>query len=538
MSDENQDAPAIAAAESAVTSSVEPDGLVHAVRRGTRWVVLAQIVSQLVSLGVLAVMYRLVRPEDYGLLAAALPAVMLPRMAALLGLSTAVLQEREITRQELSDLFWLNAALGLAAAAVTAVCGPLLAAAYDKPLLAPICLALAGSTVIAALGNQHLALLERELKLREASAARLVALVAGGLAGILTARRGAGVWALVAQQFTELTVLTVWVWMLEPWRPAWPGPASGLRRFVTFSGAYSLSQLVNYAALNLDKVVIPLALGAAGDRVLGLYSQAFNLMMRPVNVLTSPLTGVMVAGLAKARDDRALRTELATRFFRLAAVGLLPCAVGLTLVAPDAMLVLGGPRWSDAGLLLACLAPSIVAQGLNNLGAYVLSAAGRAGQLLVAMSLLLVLLLQGMLAGLYFGRYLGGETTAQTVLGPAVGMALAQTTVLTLVWIGPYLWFCLRSADLEVRSVLRALWPAARGALVMGLAVWGLRSLLVLSPSVPSTWRLVLLIAAGVVVYLLVAWREVRWAIGEFKLRHDAETKGSGVNCNNGVASG
>jgi hypothetical protein len=58
----------------------------------------------------------------------------------------------------------------------------------------------------------------------------------------------------------------------------------------------------------------------------------------------------------------------------------------------------------------------------------------------------------------------------------------------------------------------------------MGLAVWGLRSLLVLSPSVPLTLRLVLLIAAGVVVYSFVAWREVRWAVGEFKLGRDGDT--------------
>jgi len=494
----------------------------HAVRRGTRWVFFAQVASQLVSLGVLAVMYRLVRPEDYGLLAAALPAVMLPRMAALLGLGTAVLQERELSQQELSGLFWLNAVLGLVAAAVTAVCGPLLAAAYDKPLLGPICWALAGSTIIAALGNQHLALLERELKFREASAARLVALLAGGVAGIVTARRGAGVWALVAQQFTELTVLTLWSWMLHPWRPGWPGPAASLRRFVAFSGSYSLSQLVNYAALNLDKVVIPLALGAAGDRWLGLYSQAFNLMMRPVGVITSPLTGVMVAGMAKARDDQATRIELATRFFRLAGIGLLPCAAGLTLVAQDAMLVLGGQKWSDSGLLLACLAPSIVAQGMNNLGAYVLSAAGRAGQLLLAMLLLMVLLVQGMLAGLYFGRHLGGANPAEAALGSALGMALAQTFVVTLVWLGPYLWFCLRSAELEPRRVFIALFPAARGAVAMGLVVWGLRSLLLFTPAVPPAARLIVLIAVGMLVFSLVAWSEIRWAIGELTVLRGA----------------
>jgi O-antigen/teichoic acid export membrane protein len=513
MSDENQDAPAEETAAPAAAGE-----LIQAVRRGTRWVFYAQIAAQLVSLGVLAVMYRLVRPEDYGLLAAALPAVMLPRMAALLGLSTAVLQERELSQQELSGLFWLNATLGLVAAAVTAVCGPLLAFAYDKPLLGPICLALAVSTIIAALGNQHLALLERELKLREASAARLVALLAGGVAGILTARRGAGVWALVAQQCTELAVLTLWSWMLQPWRPGWPGPTASLRRFFAFSGAYSLSQLVNYAALNLDKVVIPLALGAAGDRVLGLYSQAFNLMMRPVGVLTSPLTGVMVAGLAKARDDDALRNELATKFFRLAGIGLVPCAVGLAVVAPDVMLVLGGPQWSEAGLLLACLAPSIVAQGLNNLGAYVLSAAGRAGQLLVAMSLLLVLLTQAVLAGLYFGRFLAGGNQLELPLAQAYGMALAQTAVLTFVWLGPYLWFCLRTARLDPPAVLRVLLPAVRAALLMGSVVWLSQRLLLQMASIPPGARLAVVVAVGAVTYSLLAQRELRWAVAELTI--------------------
>jgi hypothetical protein len=80
---------------------------------------------------------------------------------------------------------------------------------------------------------------------------------------------------------------------------------------------------------------------------------------------------------------------------------------------------------------------------------------------------------------------------------------------------GPYLWFCLRTAELDPRSVLRTLWPAARAAVLMGLAVWGLRNMLLLAPSAGPAVRLVVLIAAGVAVYLLLAWREVRWAAQE-----------------------
>jgi hypothetical protein len=158
--------------------------------------------------------------------------------------------------------------------------------------------------------------------------------------------------------------------------------------------------------------------------------------------------------------------------------------------------------------------------------------------------LLLVLLVQGVLAGLYFGRYLGGANPAAAALGPAIGMALAQTTVVTLVWLGPYLWFCLRSADLKPRAVLLVLWPAARGALLMGLAVGGLRYLLVLTdgpevhPAVPPALRLVLLVSLGVLVYSLVAWCEVHWAIAELTVAPTGGMKGSGVNCADGGSNG
>jgi O-antigen/teichoic acid export membrane protein len=220
----------------------------------------------------------------------------------------------------------------------------------------------------------------------------------------------------------------------------------------------------------------------------------------------------MVAGLAKAHDDQATRTELATKFFRLASVGLFPCAAGLTVVAPDVMLVLGGRQWSESGTLLFYLAPSIVAQGLNNLGAYLLSASGRAGRLLAAMLLLLGLLAVGMLAGLSYGRVLAGHSPADNALAPVVGMALVQTSMITFVWLVPYFWYCLRTARVEPLDVLCALVPALRASLLMGIAGWLLRGWLEQLPSVSPALRLIVVVAVGAVTFSLLAQRELRWA--------------------------
>jgi PST family polysaccharide transporter len=471
-------------------------------------VLVAQVASQFVSLAVLAILMRYVPPADYGLVGMILPAVMLPRMAATLGLATAVMQ-RDLSHRELSGLFWLNTTWGLVAAATTAVCGLLLAKAFDQPLLAPLALALAGSTILVAVANQHQALLERKFQLGPLAGIRLFAQVCGGIAGIYSARRGAGVWALVAQQYGELVVLAIWVWLLEPWRPGWPARGSSLAPLASFSRSYSASQLVNYAAQNLDKVFLPLFFGQAADRAVGLYSQAFNLMLKPVYLVTSPLTGVMVAGLSQARGDKEMHSALAARLFRLVGIGLFPCAVGLLLVAPDLMVVLGGPRWRPAGWILAALAPALLVQGLVNISGHVLASAGKAGRLLAGMTLLLALLVPACLAGFHLGRtYLAGFGS-DPAIGASIGMAVFYSVV-TLIWGPLYLVFSLRSADLSPWAVLRPLVPALVAALAMGLVVFGVQSLPAIGQIAPL-WRLGVLLAAGVAAYALFACREIAW---------------------------
>jgi O-antigen/teichoic acid export membrane protein len=488
--------------------------LVGVVRRGTRVVLLAQVASQFVSLAVLTWMLRLVDPADYGLLGMALPAVLLPRMAATLGLSTTVLQ-RELSQAELSGLFWLNVIWGMLAACATALSGVWLSEAYKEPLLLPLCLSLAGTTLVAAVSNQHQALLERKFQLAPLAGVRLLALACGGLAGIYSAYRGAGLWALVAQQYGELMVLTMWVWMLEPWRPDWPRQGQSVRGHLRFSGYYSASQLAYYVAQNLDKLLLPVFFGGATKEAVGLYSQAFNLMTKPAFVLTAPLTGLMVSGLSQTEPGSEMRTALVARFFRLAAIGLFPCAAGLTVVAPDVMLVIGGANWQAAGLILAALAPALFVQGLANLGMHVFAATGRSGRLL-GTTLVLLMLLAGVGAGgIYVGRMYLANQPGDEPIAAALGLAASYSLALVGLWFPAYLWFCLRCAGVRIRAVLAPLLPALVAALLMGLAVW-LIGRIPLVRSLEPLVRLGLLVGSGVAIYAILAIRELNWCLSEW----------------------
>jgi len=193
--------------------------LKHSVRRSAVALAVAQLASQLISLVGLAILLRLLVPGDYGLVGMILPLVMFLRIFAALGLNVATVQRPEIRHEETSLLFWLNVLLGFAAAGAAALLAPLLGQLYAQPAAAvplrDLTWALAGTSVVAALGAQHQALLERKLRLGPLGASRITAQLAGVAAAIAAALAGWGVWALVVQQYAELTLLAGLLYVAE-----------------------------------------------------------------------------------------------------------------------------------------------------------------------------------------------------------------------------------------------------------------------------------------------------------------------------------
>jgi PST family polysaccharide transporter len=363
------------------------------------------------------------------------------------------------------------------------------------------------------MGTQHLSLLERHLRMGRMAVARLVAQAAAGGLAVAAAFAGWGVWALVVQQYVELLVLGGLAWSLEAWRPNWPWRGERVPDPVRFGGYFSLNTLLTTLAHSADNILLSVALGGseAGRAMLGMYAQAANLMIKPVYVVTTPVNTVALAALSRAHGDRANYATQVAVFLRLVGIVLFPTGVGLALVARDFMLVLGGEKWREAGVLLEALAPTITALGLILLCTFVFVSADRGGRLVAASVVKTLLFMQGYAAGYYLGAvYLPPP------LGPALGVAWSHSFVAVLVLGVPYLVYCLRSVGVSPWPVLRGLARPLLSALVMGVVVWGLRRVLAGFPGVPPEGRLAALVALGVCVYLLLARRELAWLSRQF----------------------
>ncbi len=492
----------------------------RSVRSGGRAVAASHLIGQLVSLAVLAVLLRLLGPAPFGLVAMVMPLLVLARTVTAFGLNVATVQRETLGREEASTLLWITLGAGAATTGLLFVLAAPVAWFYGQDELQAVTVALAGTSLVFALGVQQQAWLERHLRLASLAVLRLVAQTLSGVLAIGYAfSMGAeghygGVWTLVLQQYTELFLLAVAAWALEPWWPKAPWRSVAVGDMLRFGRQYTVSGLFFALGQHLDKILIGALLG---ERALGLYSQAFNIIMKPVAVVSTAITGVMLPALSRARSDHAAYQELLLAFNRLVAIVLFPVGVGLMIVGPEVMSVLGGGQWEAAGPLLGTLATVVLVQGFINIAGSAFASVGQSRRLMRGAALLTLGTLVGLLLGLAVGTAMGNR-----LLGVTVGYATMLVGGMFL----PYQSYCLRTVNVALGDWRRAVWRAAISAAGMGLIVLAARVTLVASTSLGDGTRLAVLVPLGAACYTWLARGEVRWLVSRWLKDPEEVTSG------------
>jgi len=382
------------------------------------------------------------------------------------------------------------------------VIAPFAARIYDVAELQNVLLALAATSLAGALAAQQQAVLERRLRWRRLSFFRIAAMLLGGVVAVAAAWRGAGVTALIMQMYVELIALALLCGLAGAW-PGWQLSTAGLGKVMQFGGLFTISSLALYLVQYGDKLLLGWLVGDRLPEQVGYYTQAFNWTMKPVFLLTTPLSGVALAGLARASGDAATRQNLVLAFNRLAALLMFPIGVGLMIVAPEAIAVLGGPSWLPGASILRVLAATILVQAFVNLAGNLLAATGRGAQLFrfsVAFAVWMMLVFG---VGLWWGDQRG-----MPALGLAIGYSLGLLTAFA-----PLLIYCLRSAGIHPSDWFWNLLPAAQAAAMMGSLVLAYHTVWLMWIDGPLWLLLATEVALGAASYCWTARRELGWVL-------------------------
>lgn len=472
--------------------------------RGGAVTMVAQALRFILQIGSLAVLGRLLAPDDFGLLAMVLSVTALAERFKDLGLAMATVQRPEITHDQVSTLFWINIAFGVLVSLIVASLAPLITWFFDRPELFNITLVLAATFALAGVGVQHLALLRRQMRFNAVAIVQVMALTIAVLAAIIAAWRGAGYWALVVQTLVTAGATSIGAWIACAWRPGRPVRRSGARDLLAFGTHLSASNILSYLVRNLDNILIGRSWGADA---LGLYSKAYQLLLLPIAQFNSPITNVAIPTLSRLQDDPA-RFRLFYRYglLILTSIGM-PVVALLFAAADSAVLTVLGNQWVDAPEIFRWLAPAAFVGTFNVASGWVFIALGHTDRHFRWSLISTPIVCTAFAIGLPYGP-----------VGVAAGLSIA------MVALRPFgLAYCYRGTFVTMGDFLRAIWrPTIASAVACG-ATLSVQPLVTVPPPV-------MLILAGTffsVIYAII-WIVMPGGLPTFReliaLRRDLRT--------------
>jgi PST family polysaccharide transporter len=441
------------------------------------------MVLRVVSTAILA---RLLVPEHFGLLGMVTAVTAIAQQISQLGLSAATVQRKDIAHEQVTSLFWVNVAFGALLTLMLIAVAPWVAAFYRDPRLSAITIAVATSFLWGGLTVQHEALLTRQMKQAETSMVRLAASFLSIAVAIALALEGFGYWALVWREVVRAFLVAVGMWILCPWLPGLPARGAGVRSLLKFGRDVTISQFLNALVSNLDRFLIGRFFGPAS---VGVYQQAQQLVMAPIEQLNGPILGVSQPGLSLLQDNPERYRRYYRKIVSTVALATMPLAAFLVVYAEEVTLVLLGRNWIEAAWLLRVFAVSAFIRPALGTSAVVLMTRGLSGKILKFSLVRNTTLVIFTIIGVRWGA--SGVAVAQ----------MANTLALTL----PCLFYSFSQSPVTVDTFWKAVRPSAIASVVMALGLAFLRAAMTLA-WLPATLALASLVGGLLffVVYVAV----------------------------------
>ena len=302
--------------------------------------------------GSTAVLARLILPEHFGLVMMVMAVTGIADQLRDLGLSTATVQQKEITHQDVTNLFWINTLSGVFIALVVCAISPLLSLYYRDPRLTVITCILGTNFFWGGLAVQHEALLTRTLKLGQCAAVRLLANAISIVLAIALAWRGFGYWALVWREVARCALITLGLWLCFPWVPGLPSRSTSVRGLLHFglhiSGANILASICGGA----DRFLLGRFWGATP---VAIYRQAYQLLVTPMGQLLSPIYQVAQPGLSLLQSDPDRFRQFYRKVLTVTCIAAMPVSMFVSIYSTEITRVVLGRRWADTAPILLIL---------------------------------------------------------------------------------------------------------------------------------------------------------------------------------------
>lgn len=465
-----------------------------------KWSFLAELASKAITPVVFIVLARLLTPEDFGVMSAAMMVIAFSQVFWEAGMSKALIQRQTDIDDASNVAFWINLGLGILIAGLLFYGAKMIALTFFQDERVTVVLqVMTLQVLLGALSSVQTALLQKDMGFKKLFWVRLATVSLPGLASIPLAWNGMGYWALVTGTLTGQVVQTTMLWRMSHWRPRGtfqPGLAKEMGRFGAWVG---MSGLLAWFYVWADSLIVGMYLGS---HELGLYQTGNQFAAMIFAVLLGPIAPVFYSHLSRMRADRDRIREAARKLIKMITFLSIPLALVIFSLASPMADALFGSRWRGIELIIRAMALVHGFSWVIGMNGEVYRALGKPSHETLMSAAPMLIYLVGYLISIQYGL--------EVFLWTRLGLAMAAT-LLQLFFIGAVL-------SISIVPVIRYTFIVLINCAV---PIWGASHLIMQNVTDPLR-HIILGGATNIAIAITVLYvlerkgilKELRWMLG------------------------
>jgi lipopolysaccharide exporter len=436
-----------------------PTTLGSDVRRNALWNMAATMLLRLSSIGVMAIVARIMDPHAFGIFAVASTVFVIVSAIGEFGVSSCLARADLDIERLAPTMVSVSLITGCAVAGITFVYARPIAAALGSADAAGPVRVLTITIVLASLFATPTAQCVRDFRQDKIFLANAISTIPSTVLLLVLAKSGSGAMAFAwSRAFGQLIAGSIVVYYTPKSYP--PGMTRyALSVLFKFGIPLSAANFVGYILQNIDYALIGRLMGTV---ILGTYVLAFNMASWSTTLLGGVMNGVSLPAFSRVKHDPVLLKENIITATRAVALIVLPMCTLVIVLARPLVLLMYGSRWQEAATVVPILTIYGVISVMCLLFSSMLAALGKTRVILGVQLLWLVALAIAMWIGV---RRNG-----------IVGAATAHVVVVSLLVLPCYLFALRRATGVRITRVCKAVLPATVAAVLAALVSWMLVS--------------------------------------------------------------
>ena len=285
---------------------------------------------------------RILSPDEYGVVAMMAVFISVATVFIQNGFNMALVQKKDAGPADYATAFTLNLIIGLSLYCILLLFVGVIADFYHQSGIKTYMPVLGLLLVIGSFNSIQVAIANRQMMFKSLFKCNVIASLASGLLGILSAFLGVGVWALIIQQLSSCVISSATLFVLQHWTPRFIVSEESAKAMFSFGWKMLVAGLLNQIYNELNSLVIGRKYTSSD---LAFYSKGSQFPRFITSGLDVSISSVIYSALSKEQDNFKGLHELMRKSMAMNSYMVMPSLAILAMVASPLITLLLTEKW-------------------------------------------------------------------------------------------------------------------------------------------------------------------------------------------------